>query len=167
MSTDATAALNLQIEEELLPMAGGVHGEIEAIVTIHLGNYVYENKLGRVFGSQTTFELPPVGRERQPDVAFVKLERLPVNVEGNVPLAPDLAVEVNSPTDDWSAVEKKVLDYLQGGVRLVWVISAVSQAVFIYHPASRLIPKVVGMGDELDGEEVIPGFKLKVSQLFD
>jgi len=151
-------------QEELAEVAGGIPGEVGSIINWRLSAYVYPNKLGRVFMSQTDFELPGVGK-RQPDVAFVTLERLPVNVRDAVPLAPDLAIEVVSKSDGSYDIDDKVDDYLRAGVRLVWVVRPIRRVVEVYHQGDAL-PLLLKPEDELSGEDVIPGFKLKVSELF-
>lgn len=165
MTAEAKENLNLSPEEEAEEsVAGGIPGEIGATLSRHLGNFVYPSKLGRVFNAQTDFELAGVGK-RQPDVGFVSLPRLPVNVFDSVPLAPDLAVEVVSKTDKVYDVDVKVGEYLKAGVRLVWVIYPVRQEVEVYRYGHH--SRILDMRDELDGEDVIPGFRLKVSAVFE
>ncbi|MEI6046907.1 MAG: Uma2 family endonuclease [Chloroflexota bacterium] len=157
--------VTLESSEEELGTSGGIPGEVEALLILHLAQYVYAKRLGRVFGSQTDFELKGIGR-RQPDLAFVKLERLPINVRDAVPMAPDLAVEVVSKTDHTYDVEDKVQEYLRAGVGLVWVVRPIGKIVEVYRPGQE-VPTLLGLKNELDGEDVIPGFKLKVSAIFD
>lgn len=152
-------------EQEIEEMATGENGEIASILNGYLFNHVYPNQLGRLFDGRTTFEMQPAATKREPDLAFVAAYRLPNRVRDVVKLAPDLAVEIVSPNDKFFEVEEKALEYLKSGVRLVWVISPLSKAVFVYHPDVE-VPDVIGLSDELDGENVIPGFKLKVSALF-
>lgn len=160
-------SLETQLKGEELEgeMAGGISGEVGVLLSRHLANHVYPNRLGRVFGAQTDFELKGVGR-RQPDVAFVALERLPVNVRDAVPVPPDLAVEVYSKSDNVYDMGDKIQEYFSAGVRLVWVVQPVTKIVEIYHPNAHK-PITLGIDDELDGENVVPGFKIKVSALFE
>ncbi len=150
--------------EELQEMAGGIPGEIGSLMNHYLVAHVYSNKLGRVFNAQTDFLLPTIGK-RQPDVAFVSYDRLSVNVREAVPVAPDLAVEVVSKTDDFYEVDDKVDEYLKAGVRLIWVVRPIRKVVEVYHQDHPKM-QVRTTDDELDGEDVLPGFKLKVSMLF-
>jgi Uma2 family endonuclease len=147
-------------------MAGGEHGEIAAILIGYIFAHIHPNKLGRVFDGQTVFVIGGKPPRRQPDVAFVKLERMPTRIEGEIPFAPDLAVEIVSPTDTSAEVDKKTLQYLKAGVGLVWVIRPVLKIVEVYH-SGDLKPLTLGVNDELDGEDVILGFKLKISELFE
>ena len=91
-----------------------------------------------------------------PDVAFVQRARLPID-EGDYPvLAPDLVIEVASPSDSGPTIEDKIKLYLAAGVRLVWAIDPVKRTVRIRKPdgTDRLLTE----HDTLDGEDVLPGF---------
>jgi Uma2 family endonuclease len=84
--------------------------------------------------------------------------------EGHGRIAPDLVVEVTSPNDSIAMVELKVNDYLAAGVRLIWVVVPEAQTVSVYRPdhtGARL-----RVGDFLDGEDVLPGFRYEVAALF-
>ncbi len=155
-------------EEEQKEMAGGEHGEIASILIYHLGGIVYPQKLGRIFDGQTSFRLsagkPP---RRIPDVAFVKLERMPHRITGSAPFAPDLAVEIVSQTDLVFDLENKIIQYLASGVRLIWIIYPVSQTIEVYRLPDGMRSLRLLKEDELDGENIVPGFKLKISELFE
>jgi len=103
---------------------------------------------------------------RAPDVAFVSAERLEQarTTRGFFPGPPDLAVEVLSPTDRAGEVHAKVADYLAAGTRLVWVVEPGRHTIRVYR--TLLAPKTVGQEATLDGEEVLPGFRLPVSAVF-
>jgi len=103
---------------------------------------------------------------RVPDAAFVRAERLP---GGRLPTgffegAPDLAVEVVSPTESSIETEAKVGDYLRAGARLVWVVYPELRIVRVHR--ANGISEVVAAGGTLSGEDVLPGFSLPLSQLF-
>jgi Uma2 family endonuclease len=164
MTTETISTLQA---EEIEEVASGLHGEIAVAMSSYLFNYVRPKKLGRVFDGRTTFELAPNSPKREPDVSFVTLERLPANIDDFIPFAPDLAVEVISGNDDWKAIVAKVDAYLQAGVRLVWVIDPYTHAVFVFRPTTGLVFQTMRDEEELDGEDVIPGFKLKVKALFE
>ena len=139
------------------------HGLITTRLVLQLGAYLTENSLGQVL-TNVAFLLDDKNAPI-PDVAFVTAARLQVAkrdiaFEG----APDLAVEVMSPTDKWSDVSKKVQLYLLAGTRLVWVIDPFDQGVTVYHherPRRLLLAH-----EELEGEDIIPGFKLVINELF-
>ena len=80
--------------------------------------------------------------------------------------APDLAVEIVSESDIVFEIEAKLAQYIQSGVKLIWIIYPVRRLVEVYRPETGLIPEIKSGGDELDGLAVIPGFKLPVKSLF-
>ncbi len=80
--------------------------------------------------------------------------------------APDLAVEVASPTQYHPAMDAKARLYLGAGTRLVWVIWPRYQQVDVWHPGATARTKTLGIDDTLDGEDVVPGFTLPVATLF-
>jgi Uma2 family endonuclease len=103
---------------------------------------------------------------RRPDVAFVRAGRLPDNrpSRGHERVMPDLGVEVVSPNDTAEEVEGRVDEFLRGGVRLFWVIYPQTRTVHVFRTdgsAQRLRE-----GDELKGEDVVPGFSCVVRDLF-
>ena len=106
--------------------------------------------------------------KRRPDVAFVSTKRWSLKRE--VPdteawdVVPDLAVEVISKTNSANAVARKIEEYFQAGVSLVWVIYPVTNKIYVYDSPTRV--RILQLGDELDGEGVIPGFRVPLSTLF-
>lgn len=104
---------------------------------------------------------------RRPDVSFVKRGRLPQErrPKGHCPIAPDLAVEVVSPHDLFSDVESKVEEYFAAGVSLVWIIDPPTRKVHVYRPNESAAQRL-GENDELTGEEVLPEFRCRVSDIF-
>lgn len=106
------------------------------------------------------------GKVRKPDVSFVRKGRFPKDriPKGYIRIAPDLAVEVLSPNDLADEAEAKVEEYLDVGVQLVWVISPKAETVTVYR-ADRSAVKLHD-ADELSGENVLPGFRCNVSDLF-
>ena len=103
---------------------------------------------------------------RGPDVSFVSAARLPPDriPEQFISGPPDLAVEILSPGDLWSAIEEKVADYLTGGARRVWVVDPRERRVIVRY-ADRP-PRALTDRDILDGEDVVPGFALPLAELF-
>ena len=79
-------------------------------------------------------------------------------------VVPDLAVEVISKTNSANAVARKIEEYFQAGVSLVWVIYPGTSKIYVYDSPTRV--RILQLGDELDGEEVIPGFRVPLSTLF-
>jgi Uma2 family endonuclease len=149
---------------ELMPSAGR-SGWISALIVSHLMNHVRANQLGWVFSSETGFVLFDDRQTvRAADAAVVLRDRLAGPPDSFVPLAPDLAVEVLSPSDCMADAMSKVTMYLQAGVRLVWLVDPAERTVTIYRPDGGL--KMLGESDTLDGSHVLPGFSLPVVEIF-
>ena len=154
-------------EVRTMAPAGFEHGAVITNVAAPLAVYVKAKRLGVVLGAETGFVLkrnPDVVRGA--DVAFVSASRLPPTGlptrywEG----APDLAVEVVSPGDTVDEVEEKVADYLEAGARMVWVVNPRRRTVIVHRPGAQ--PLVLRAGDVLDGDDVVPGFRLDVTDIF-
>jgi Uma2 family endonuclease len=104
-----------------------------------------------------------------PDVAYWAAARMPARNLTNAAPYPDLVAEIWSPHDleHPRKAREKIRCYLQAGVRLVWVINPPNKTVEVYHPGHANPVQVLGLDDELSGEEVIPGFKVAVKTLFE
>ena len=143
--------------------AGGRHGNICIRIAVLLGTHVRDRALGVVFDSSTGFRLPN-GNVRAPDVAFVASERMETIPVGFVPLAPDLAIEVQSPGDNQRELLDKVGEYLQAGTRLVWVVDPEARTVTVYRSATDV--RCLQHDEELDGGDVLPAFRCRPADLF-
>jgi Uma2 family endonuclease len=161
--------LEPQSEEgvETKKIASGLHGVISNRLGCHLGNYVEDRKLGYVLDSSTTYNFKDNLPKRQPDTSFVPLTKMPVPLDEELSFAPELVVEVVSKNDTDYEIERKINHYKQVGVKLIWVVHPVSQTVGVYNLANGMVPQIIGGGGELDGEDVLPGFKLAVKALFE
>lgn len=123
---------------------------------------------GWVFGPDVgyqCFDATPE-RVRKPDVSFIRRGRLPGNriPRGHIPIVPDLAVEVVSPNDSYYEVSRKVSEYLDAGVPLIWVINPDERQVEIRE--GRGLVTVLGEDDLLTGGSILPGFECLVRDLF-
>jgi Uma2 family endonuclease len=157
------------VKGELRVMApsGFDHGAIIDNLHFLLSRHVREQKLGRVLGAETGFKLASnPDTVRGADISFVEASRIPPTgrPKGFWSGAPDLAVEVLSPGDTINEAEEKVDDYLNGGCRMVWVVNPRRRTVTIYRPNSA--PAIVGDTQELEGQDVLPGFRCRVSEIF-
>jgi Uma2 family endonuclease len=147
--------------------SGALHGHLCSTLTIALGSYVKLHNLGVIFDSSTAFKLKN-GNKRSPDLSFFDKGRLQGLTElpiGFLEDAPDLCVEILSPSNTIAEIEDKVTEYFDNGARLVWVISPKQKYVLVYRSAQepdRLLKSI----DLLDGEDVVPGFVLSVAELF-
>lgn len=153
------------IEGELtVTPAGMKHEAIGVSLAVELARYLEKNPIGRVFGSSTGYRLAD-DILLSPDVSFVRAERLPGGVapEGFGEFAPDLAVEIVSPGDTMTTIERKAQLYLSHGARLVWVINPKLARATIYRPDGSA--RVLHGEDALDGESVLPGFTCRLADL--
>lgn len=150
--------------EIVMSPAGFRHGAICVRLAARLHGFVCERRLGDVVDSSTGFRMPG-GNVRCPDVAFVAAGRLEADplTEGFSPIPPDLAVEVLSPDDRSQQVLDKVGEYLDAGVRLVWVIDPASRSATRYRSLTDV--RVLTADDELDGEDVLPGFCCRLAEV--
>jgi Uma2 family endonuclease len=147
--------------------AGQKHGRIIVRLTEPLAKHVRENKLGQVYAVETGFKLKSnPDTVLAADIAFVRKDRLEVlgEIEGYWPGAPDLAVEVNSPSDTVREVERKVMEWLEFGSRLVWVVSSKLHTVTVYRSLTDIV--TLTEKDILDGGDVVPGFQFPISEIF-
>ena len=149
---------------ELVPMSSPSlgHAKISARITRYLLTYVSENQLGDVF-VEAGFKVGERGMK--PDVAFLSTARLPEDESKGAPIPPDFAVEVVSPTDVQWRVTEKVQAYLDADTQMVWVVESVMKTATVYRSTTDI--KVFTNADTLTGEDVVPGFSCRVSQLFE
>jgi Uma2 family endonuclease len=176
LENDATRYFLLEGELYEMPPTGWLHGDSTHQLDRHVGNHVAANKLGRVTGAETGFILyknpDPDGKDTvlAPDVAFIAAARVPTELpDGYVPFAPDLAVEVVSPGNAKEEISMKIEAYLRYGTRLVWIVYPKQQKIHVYRPnaaTGEASLKFLYLDDTLDGEDVLPGFKLPLRELF-
>ncbi|MEZ4669893.1 MAG: Uma2 family endonuclease [Anaerolineae bacterium] len=127
-------------------------------------SYINQNNIGYVTGEAGGYRISPKDTFA-PDVAYISKLRQPnLPYHGFNPIPPDLAVEVVSPSDSYVEVAKKVRTYLRYGTHLVWVVEPETQTVTIY--ALDGSQTTLDIDGELDGGEVLPGFKLPVRSIF-
>lgn len=156
------------VHGELVMMspAGEEHGWIAINISIPLAMFVKERRLGRVYAGDTGFHLArDPDTVRAPDVAFVRAERAGERPGVHFfPGAPDLAVEILSPTDRAGEVLEKVHQWLDAGCRGVWLVDPRTRTVTVYRSRTRIT--VLGIGDALPGEDVVEGFSIPVAEIF-
>jgi len=147
--------------------AGFEHGVITNRLSSLLTDVVNRAALGLVLGAETGFVLARnPDTVLGPDVSFVsraKIERIGIPASF-FPEAPDLAVEVVSPNDRVSEVEAKAADWLNGGTRLLWIVSPRSRTVTVYQSLQQIT--VLTENDRLEGGVIVPGFLCRVGDLF-
>ena len=155
-------------ELRTMPPAGWGHGRQMIRFAASLDAYVESHDLGQVVAGDAGFRLARApDTVRAPDVAFVRRDRLPSSDElaGFYAGAPDLVVEVISPNDLYTDVDEKVAEWLEHGALLVFVVNPRRRTVTVRRPGQPA--RTLGMDDVLDGEDVVPGWRLPVRELFD
>jgi len=145
--------------------SGYQHGVIVANVMTFLGPFVRNHQLGVLCGAETGFR---IGRApdtvRAPDVAFIRHARRGNPSEAFYEGAPDLAVEVLSPGDTVFEVEEKVTEWLRSGCSMVWVVNPKQRSVTVRQ--ARGAVHVLTEADTLEGGELLPGFAVRVTEIF-
>ncbi len=132
-----------------------------------MARHILEHKLGRGFLAETGFLIArDPDTVRAPDIAFIHKDHLPPEdpEEAFWPGAPDLAVEVLSPGDRLSEVDEKVRAWLDAGAMAVWVVNPTGQNVTVYRSTTDI--KVLTENDQLEGQDVVPGFACRVGEIF-
>ena len=157
------------IEGELIEMApaGGRHGNIGVRIAGFLFQYAYKTNLGELFGADTGFFLQhDPDTVRAPDAAFIAIERIPPDgiPTGFVDTIPDLVVEVVSPNDRAGQVQAKIEQWIEHGVKLVWLVHPERRSITVYRSLSEV--HVLHEGDTLTGDPVLPGFTCLVAEIF-
>jgi Uma2 family endonuclease len=157
----------LKGELRKVPGAGGEASDIAGEILVHLRLFVKPRTLGLATGADGTYILnkDPL-TILVPDVAFVRWDRLPggLRPKGCIPVPPELAIEVRSPTDRLGDIEAKLARYRLAGVPLIWWVDPHHRTVAVYRHG--VLVAELRDGDVLSGEDVLPGFTLSVSQIF-
>ncbi len=135
--------------------------------------FVRQHRLGRVGVEINHRSAGDRYNDRIPAIAYTADTTRPIVTQGSVPQMPDLAIEVKSPNDRYAALRRKAEYYLQNGTRLVWLIYPERQSTEVCRlsddpdlPGAMRID-TVGIDGELSGEDVLPGFRLSVREIFD
>ena len=132
-----------------------------------VGSYIRGHRLGRTF-NEAKFSLPHSGNLRIPAVAYVSFarwsssKRLPHGPHWEV--APDLAIDVVGPIDNATYLMTKIGDYLRAGCKAVWVVWPDAEQIHVYSSPTSV--KICGITEILEGDPVVPGFRLPLIELF-
>ena len=151
-----------------MPKPGGKHGQIAMRLSVRIGSYVEANNLGIATTGDTGFilERSDAGRDtvRGLDIAFMKKGRVPDELPDSLlDLAPDLAVEIISPNNKASDIEKKIQQLLSAGTSAIWIVYPDLRTVTIHtvDGATTLMES-----DTLSGGDTLPGFEVRISDIF-
>ncbi len=151
-----------------MPLPGFRHGRIANRIAVSLSNHVEPNGLGFVVAPETGFLLRQGPDEvRGADVAFIstlRYEAASFSEEKHFPGAPDLAIEVVSPSDSYREVEEKVLAWLRAGALLVVVVDPKKEVFFVHRPGAT--PEILTADETLDASSAVAGWTFKVGDAF-
>jgi Uma2 family endonuclease len=147
------------------PRPARAHGTAVVLMGKHLADYALER--GGVVTTETGYVL---GEDpdtlRGPDVAYTRHDPTPHRGDpaGFIRGAPDLAVEVLSPSNRWAEIRRKIDQYFTAGARMVWIVDPASRSVTVHPGPDR--SQTVGPDGTLHGADVLPGFRMAVAELF-
>lgn len=151
-----------------VPPMGRLAGTLATFLASLINRYAFERGLGAAV-TEVLFHLRDGRPDRRPDIAFVPAEhcdRFEAMTEDPAAwnVVPTLAVEVVSPTNSGAEIETKRQEYFAAGVKAVWVVYPLQHSVHIFDAADRA--RVVGLDGELDGGAAVPGFKVRLADVF-
>ena len=155
------------IEGKLIEMPGAKpnHSEYQGLLVTFLTIFALAHKLGKVLpelGCQFTHDPDTI---MFPDVGYVSFDRLGSHdMREYLPFAPDLAVEIMSPSNTDEEINNKIDWYLRFGARLIWVVYPNTQKVYVYSTEKPFA--IVDRAGTLDGGGVLPDFTLALTELF-
>lgn len=146
-------------------------GYYESRLALVLGGifdaFLQEHDFGFVVGPDALTRLQP-NQVREPDMSFVRWERLPDRKVPRDPIAslpPDLAVEILSSGNTKREIDRKIREYFDAGVRVVWILDPPSQTLKVYTSIEESI--LLTVNDTLECAELLPGFSLAIREWFD
>jgi Uma2 family endonuclease len=143
-------------------LSGARHGEVASNISASLGRHVRQNRLGRLYIADVGFRLSRnPDTVRAPDVAFVRAERA-VSTPGFFEGPPDVVFEVVSPSDSYSEIDEKTLDWLRAGTRVVVIADPRTMSVRVHRSAGAH-----SVTDFLELDDVIPGWRMPLAEIFE
>lgn len=154
--------------EEDAYRGGEEHGRIEFKLLLRLGSFIEQNRLGMLYPGDTTFVLEgdasSIQTKRRPDLAFVAVDRLQ-KTKGYIYGPPDLAIEIISPSERPNDIRKKLSEYLSFGVQQVWQVYPESREIIVHLPDDT--SRTYRADDTLTGGDALPGFEMRVGDVFE
>ncbi|MDJ0728311.1 MAG: Uma2 family endonuclease [Prochloraceae cyanobacterium] len=167
----ANSDLRLELTKDgemiVMPPTGGETGYRNLRIAAQLLDWTDLTQLGLAFDSSTGFRLPN-GAVRSPDVAWVSNQNwnslTSQQKQKFPPLCPEFVIELRSPTDNLETLQKKMLEYLDNGSLLGWLIDPINKKVTIYRPGQDR--EILDCPTNLSGENILPGFILDLSKIW-
>ena len=164
---------NLQLERTatgeliVMPPTGSDTGNKNADILGQLWLWNRQTQLGQIFDSSSGFHLPN-GADRSPDVSWIGQDRwdtlTPEEKSGFAPLCPDFVLELRSKQDCLESLQQKMQEYQENGAKLGWLIDRNRKKVEIYRPERSV--EVQNFPNSLSGEDILPGFTLDLSEIW-
>jgi Uma2 family endonuclease len=158
---------NTQGDLIIMSPTGGETGNRNGKLTQQLFNWTDHNLTGIAFDSSTGFKLPN-GADRSSDASWITLEKwqnlTPKQRQKFLPFAPDFVVELLSPTDQLEVTRKKMLEYLENGTKLGWLINRQTRQVEIYRHGKEV--EILDQPQTISGEDILPGFLLDLTVIW-
>ncbi len=148
---------------------GFLHGRLTVLIARYLSIYAEEHGLGEVTGEVGYFPADDRSSLLGPDVAFIRRQNLPpANHDKFVPNMPDLAVEIQSPSNTLAELRRKAAVYLANGTEIVWLVLPARKSAEVWRAGTDSEPEseFLGQDGSLSGERVLPGFRLELQRLF-
>jgi Uma2 family endonuclease len=157
------------VDGKLLEREKGIKSDSIAFrIGLFVGNYVDDHDLGLCNGAQGSYQIfvDDPDKVRIPDFSFTRKARIPKDgaADGHGRVVPDLIVEVASSNDSVGKLNRKINDFLNAGVPLIWVAYPDTKTVQVQRLDGSA--KLLKIGDFLEGEDVLPGFRVELTKLF-
>lgn len=154
-------------ERQEIPRMGALAATMASLLMYYINLFALQRKLGFAV-AEVMFILRPDWPQRRPDLAFIAYDRWTIPLPPEDPPAwnvvPNLTVEVVSPKNTVDEIEDKLQEYFEAGVQLVWVVHPVRRRIYVYDSLTQV--RVLTETDELDGGSVLPGFRMKIADLY-
>jgi Uma2 family endonuclease len=151
----------------IMPGTGLETGHRNSELTAQLRNWAIQDRCGRAFDSSTEFVLPS-GAARSPDACWIENSRLARLTEEQKrkfpPLCPDFVVELTSPTDRLVRVKAKMVEWIENGAQLGWLLDPDDQTAYVYRPGQQ--PEALPRPERLEGEGPVAGFVLELARIW-
>jgi Uma2 family endonuclease len=152
----------------IMPPTGWETGDRNAEITRQLRNWSKQDEQGKASDSSAGFKLPN-GADRSPDAAWVLRERLrqltPEQRRKFLPLCPDFAIGLRSPTDDLEDTKAKMEEYIANGLRLGWLIDPQTRRVYVYRPGREV--EILENPAAVAADPELPGFVLEMAEIWE
>ena len=164
---DLRIELTAEGELILMPPTGTKTGWRNGEIFFQLIQWAKQDGTGLCFDSSTLFTLPNKAK-RSPDASWIKRDRWEEltgkEQDGFAPICPDFVIELRSPTDRLSNLQNKMLEYLENGARLGWLLEPQSERVFIYRPQQPV--EILESPETISGDPELPGFVFRVREIW-